>query len=103
MGWLRGGNMKLIKNSTKRTVMFLAGLTLCVVAFLVGVACAYRIIRHGDIGTGAVAGLTSSLGSLAVAAGVAYLKRQGVFHVDGIGEDPSVSCPPPAEKEKATE
>lgn len=62
--------------STKRAVMVLASASLCVVFLALGLACAVRIWRKGDIGGGAVAVVLGVGGSVALLAGNAYRKRE---------------------------
>ncbi len=62
--------------STKRHVMAVAAVVLCLVFLGIGVACAVWIHGKGDLGAGAVGALTFSGGLVAALAGVAYRKKE---------------------------
>lgn len=64
--------------STKRHVVLLASVVLCLVTLALGTACACRIKTSGDVGSGAVAALTFCAGITATLAGAAYRKPEEV-------------------------
>lgn len=63
--------------STKRHVVFIAAVVLCLVTLAIGGACTYWIAIHGDLGTGAVGALSLCGGITAGLAGAAYRKPVG--------------------------
>jgi uncharacterized membrane protein YtjA (UPF0391 family) len=60
--------------STKRHVVALASVALCLGFGGLAIACAWWAYRHGDLGTGAVSALLGLGGIVAGLAGVAYRK-----------------------------
>ena len=63
--------------STRRHVVFISAMVLCLVTLAIGGACAYRIAATGDLGGGATASLTFVGGITASRAGAAYRKPIG--------------------------
>ena len=64
--------------STKRSIVAIAAITLCGVTLMVGVASAFWVRTHGDLGSGAVAALSLMAGITAGLAGNAYRKLESV-------------------------
>jgi len=75
MNWFQRVLSHYGEPSTKRHVVAIASLCLCGVTLALGVACAFWVRTHGDLGSGAVAALTFSGGITASLAGVAYRKK----------------------------
>ena len=80
--------------STKRHIVFIAAMVLCLVTLAIGGACAYWIATKGDLGGGATAALTFIGGITATLAGAAYRKPVGVAAPSAPGA-PSVPTPEP--------
>lgn len=70
--------------STKRHIVAIASITLCLVTFILGMACAYRVARFGDVGMGTVYALNGMAVFTAALAGAAYRKPE---------KDPEPSAP----------
>ena len=64
--------------STKRAQLIWATWTLVLAALGIGGSIAYKIATAGDVGSGAVASFLAATGPLAILAGAAYRKPEGV-------------------------
>jgi len=77
MGWLS----RLIRMDTpedpKRLVLILSATGLAIGFMALAVTAAYRVLKTGDIGSGAVGGLVAAGGPLAGLAGFAHKKSDG--------------------------
>lgn len=63
--------------SSKRTIAGWSAVVLCLVFLSVGFACAWWILKNGDLGLGAAGALTFSGGTVATLAGVIFRKPDG--------------------------
>ena len=77
-GFLTRAFSHLGEPSSKRTIAGWSALALCLVFIAIGMACAYWVLKHGDLGIGAAGALTFSGGTVATLAGVIFRKQDGV-------------------------
>jgi hypothetical protein len=72
--WLKTYFDSTTPDSSKALVLWVASITLCLVALSIGGAIAWHIIKAGDAGGGAVGALLGSSGALT---GLAGFHKQG--------------------------
>ena len=80
--------------SSKRTIAGWSAVSLCAVFICIGLACAWWVFEHGDLGLGAAGALTFSGGTVATLAGVIFRKADGAVapSAPGGGVVPTISA-----------